>query len=56
MVFWYGIFAQAGHSYTVEFEPPADNYLNATKPQFGAISVLVRPTTSERADETRARR
>jgi|HubBroStandDraft_4_1064222.scaffolds.fasta_scaffold00421_14 hypothetical protein len=38
--FWYGIFAQAGHSYSVEFEPPADNYLNATRPQFSALGVF----------------
>src|SRR5271165_2094853 len=38
--YWFGIFAQAGHSYSVEFEPPSDNYLNAIKPAFGAISVF----------------
>lgn len=38
--FWYGIHAQAGHSYSVEFEPPADNFLNTTKIQFAALSVF----------------
>ncbi len=37
---WYGIYAQANHSYSVEVEPPADNYLNAVRPQFGALSVF----------------
>ena len=37
--YWYGIYTQAGHSYSVEFEPPADNYLNATKVQFTTFSV-----------------
>lgn len=38
--FWYGIYAQAGHSYSVEFEPPADNYTNNTKVQFAPLIVF----------------
>ncbi|HEY4900965.1 MAG TPA: hypothetical protein VIH91_09140 [Terriglobales bacterium] len=38
--YWYGIDAQIGHSYSVEFEPPADNYLNATRVQFATLSVF----------------
>ncbi len=38
--YWYGIYAQAGHSYSVEFVPPADNYLNSTHVQFGPIAVF----------------
>lgn len=38
--YWYGIYAQAGHSYAVEFEPPADNYPNAARVQFTALSVF----------------
>src|SRR5664279_6406221 len=38
--YWYGIDAQVGHSYSVEFEPPADNYLNATRVQFTTLSVF----------------
>jgi len=38
--YWYGIYAQAGHSYSVEFEPPADNYLNSNRPQFSPLSVF----------------
>jgi len=38
--FWYGIYAQAGHSYSVEFEPPADNYLNTSGVQFAALGVF----------------
>jgi len=37
--YWYGIYAQGGHSYAVEFVPAADNYLNAVTVQFGPISV-----------------
>src|SRR5208283_3967439 len=37
---WYGVYAQVNHSYSVEFEPPADNYLNAIRPRFGALSVF----------------
>ena len=38
--YWYGIYAQAGHSYSVEFEPPADNYLNTLRPQFQPLGVF----------------
>ena len=38
--YWYGLFAQGGHSYSVEFEPPADNYPNATRPQFNPLGVF----------------
>jgi len=38
--FWYGIYAQARHSYSVEFVPPADNYLNAIRPRFVPIGVF----------------
>ena len=38
--YWYGIYAQAGHSYSVEFEPPADNYLNTIRPQFSGLTVF----------------
>src|SRR5271165_3078000 len=38
--YWYGIYAQAGHSYSLEFEPPADNYLNATRVQFTTLAVF----------------
>lgn len=38
--YWYGIYAQAGHSYSVEFEPPTDNYLNTIRPQFNALTVF----------------
>jgi hypothetical protein len=38
--YWYGIYAQARHSYSVEFVPPADNYLNATRPRFSPIAVF----------------
>jgi hypothetical protein len=38
--YWYGIYAQAGHSYSVEFEPPADNFLNASRPQFNSIGIF----------------
>ncbi len=36
---WYGIYAQAGHSYSVEFEPPMDNFPNSTKLQFAPLIV-----------------
>lgn len=39
VTYWYGVYAQAGHSYSVEFEPPADNYSNTAAVLFGAISV-----------------
>ncbi len=38
--FWYGIYTQARHSYSVEFEPPADNYLNTVRPRFAPLSVF----------------
>jgi hypothetical protein len=38
---WYGIYAQANHSYSVEFVPQADNFLNTYRPQFGAIAIYV---------------
>src|SRR5664279_5573231 len=38
--YWYGIHAQAGHSYSVEFEPPADNYVNAVRVQFTTLAVF----------------
>ncbi len=38
--YWYGIYAQARHSYSVEFEPPADNYLNTVRPKFAPILVF----------------
>lgn len=37
--YWYGIYAQAGHSYSVEFEPPADNYVSVSQVQFSALGV-----------------
>jgi len=37
--YWYAIYAQAGHSYSVEFMPPADNYPSGGHPQFGPLSV-----------------
>jgi len=60
--FWYGIYATTGHSYSVEFEPPADNYAGASHVIFsqptvfgpndtlagcrGTSSVQVTPTSS----------
>ena len=41
--YWYGIYAQPGHSYSVEFEPPANNYVNAgssTQIVFTSIAVF----------------
>ena len=38
--YWYGIYAQAGHSYSAEFAPPADNYQNLTRVQFTTLSVF----------------
>jgi hypothetical protein len=38
--YWYAINAQARHSYSVEFEPPADNYLNTVRPRFAPLSVF----------------
>ena len=40
---WYGIYASAGHSYSVEFVPPADNFATTPKVIFvtiGAINVF----------------
>src|SRR5271165_7130649 len=37
--YWYGIHAQAGHSYSVEFEPPAQNNVNGGGAQFNLIVV-----------------
>ncbi len=37
--FWYGIYAQAGHSYSIEFVPAADNWISTLHVQFGPISV-----------------
>ena len=37
--YWYGIYAQAGHSYSVEFAPPADNYFNTDGVQLSIPSV-----------------
>ena len=38
--YYYGIHAQAAHSYSVEFEPPADNYANVVRVQFSILSVF----------------
>ena len=38
--YWYGIYTQARHSYSVEFEPPADNYFNTARPRFAPVSVF----------------
>ena len=38
--YWYGIYAQAGHSYAVEFEPPADNFVSPVKIQFTGLGVF----------------
>src|SRR5215469_219676 len=38
--YWYGINAIARHSYSVEFEPPADNYVNTVRPRFAPLSVF----------------
>jgi hypothetical protein len=37
--YWYAIYAQDRHSYSVEFEPPNDNFSNTSRPVFSAISV-----------------
>jgi hypothetical protein len=37
--YWYGIYTQSNHSYSVEFEPPADNYFNSIRPKFSPITV-----------------
>jgi hypothetical protein len=46
--YWYGIYAQGGHSYSVEFLPAADNYLNTAHVQFSSISIFA-PTDSLQA-------
>src|SRR5450759_1365815 len=46
--YWYGIYAQGGHSYSVEFLPAADNYLNTAHVQFGSISIFA-PTDTLQA-------
>ena len=38
--FWYGIYAITGHSYSVEFEPPADNYAGASHVIFSQPTVF----------------
>jgi hypothetical protein len=38
--YWYGVYALAQHSYSVEFEPPADNYPNNSHPRFAPITVF----------------
>jgi hypothetical protein len=43
--YWYGIYTQAGHSYFVEFVPPADNAVGAIRPLFSYLSVYA-PTDS----------
>jgi hypothetical protein len=37
--YWFGIYAQAGHSYSVEFEPPVDNFVANGRVQFTTINV-----------------
>jgi|SRR5271165_2300580 len=43
--YWYGIYAQAYHSYSVEFVPAADNFFNNFRPQFNGVTVYS-PTDS----------
>jgi hypothetical protein len=38
--YWFGIYAQASHSYSVEFEPPANNFLNTYGPQFSPVGIF----------------
>jgi hypothetical protein len=38
--YWFGIYAQSNHSYSVEFEPPNDNFVNSSHAVFSAISVF----------------
>src|SRR5262252_9250866 len=38
--YWYGVYAQAERSYTVEFVPAADNYFDPGHVQFSSISVF----------------
>jgi len=37
---WYGIYAQAGHSYAIEFVPAADNQLDTDKVLFASLNVF----------------
>lgn len=37
--YWYGIYAQAGHSYSVEFEPAVDNYVASGRVYFTTVNV-----------------
>lgn len=39
-MYWYAIYAQAGHSYSLEFEPPAGNFLNVNGPQFSPLVIF----------------
>jgi hypothetical protein len=36
---WFGLYAQGGHSYSVEFVPPTDNYAGSNKAQFSSLIV-----------------
>ena len=38
--YWYGVYTQTGHSYSVEFEPSVDNFTNNPGAQFGAVGVF----------------
>lgn len=38
--FWYAIYTQANHSYSVEFVPAADNYLSPVHPVFSTIGIF----------------
>jgi hypothetical protein len=38
--YWFGIYAQAGRSYSVEFVPSTDNYLSTAKVQIATLSVF----------------
>lgn len=37
--YWYGIYAADMHSYAIEFEAPADNFISVSKPQFSSLVV-----------------
>jgi hypothetical protein len=39
-IYWFGIYVQQGHSYSVEFESPADNYGTTPRVFIGAITVF----------------
>ena len=43
--YWYGIYTQARHSYSVEFEPPADNFASTNRPRFAPIMVFASTDT-----------